>query len=119
MKIYAIAASAAIASLMLAGCQTTQPGGTSSVSVPSLVARFNAAAAQDVPAACALEASTYASFATAAAVSGPVAKYASTAAKAHAAAAAICANPGSVTAASALQTLANGYVAYMQAMQAK
>jgi hypothetical protein len=108
MKAYALAALAAAASLAIAGCQST---------LNQDVAQFNAAVASDLPTACALVASANASFQAVAATGTLKASVTATEKQAYAGASSICANPSSVNASTALQTLANAYAAIVQAGQ--
>jgi hypothetical protein len=109
MKVFALAAIAFAASVAMAGCQSTKS------TIISDITQFNAAVATDLPTACALEATTYASFLTAVATGTVPAKYVSVGKQANAAAQAICMNPSAVNASTALQTLANSYAAIVQA----
>jgi len=90
----------------LAGCQTT---------LNNDVAQFNAAVANDLPTACAVVSSTWAAYQTVAATGTVSPADQKTVAAAYAGALSICANPGQVNAATALQTLANAYAAIVQA----
>ena len=75
--------------------------------------------ANDLPTACALVSSAWASYQTVVATGTVSAADEATASQAYAAASSICANPGSVNASTALQTLANAYAAVVQARTGK
>ncbi len=103
-----IGALAAVA-LTLAGCQAT---------LSRDITTFNAAAANDMPTACALVASANAAFQTLAMTGTIKANVISTEKQAYAGASSICVSPGSVNAATGLETLTNAYAAIVAARQA-
>ena len=98
-----------LGALGLAACQSTLDNGT---------AQFNAASANDLPTACALVSSADAAFQTVLATGTVANKDVALANQAYAAASIICANPSSVNASTALQTLANAYAAIVQVRRA-
>ena len=103
----------ALAALSVAGCNST-----GSNSLASDIAAFNAQVANNLPTACALIAGVDASFQTIAAT-GKISNAAVADERAAIAGVnSICANPGAVNAATALQTLANGYAAVVEASKA-
>ena len=113
MKHLALTGALALASISLAGCSST-----GSNSLGADIANFNAQVASNLPAACALIAGADASFQTIAAT-GKVSNIAVADERvAMAGVNSICANPSAVNAASALQALANAYVAVVEAGKA-
>ena len=98
-----------LGALGLAACQST---------LNNDLAQFNAAAANDLPTGCALVSSANAAFQTVVATGTIAKKDVALANQAYAAASSICANPSSVNASTALQTLANAYAEIVQAQHA-
>jgi hypothetical protein len=113
MKHPALAGALALASISLAGCAST-----GSNSLGADIANFNAQVANNLPAACALIAGADGSFQTIVAT-GKISNVAiADESVAMAGVNSICANPGAANAASALQALANAYVAVVEAGKA-
>ena len=102
---HVLLASAVALGLGLAGCQQ----------MSQTVSQVNATIAADLPTACALVSSGWASYQTVFATGAVNAKTQSVASQAYADARAICANPSSVNANAALQTVANAYAAIVAA----
>jgi hypothetical protein len=113
LKTLALAGVLALALAPLAGC-----GATSSNSLATDIANFNAQVADNLPAACGLLTGADASFQTIVAT-GKIASAAISAERAAMAAInSICANPGAVNPMTALQTLASAYAAVVEASKA-
>lgn len=114
MKTTAIFAGAvALATLALASCSSTGSNG-----LAGDIAAFNAQVANNLPTACALIASVDASFQTIVATGKISGAAVADERAAIAGVNSVCANPGAVNAATALQTLANAYAAVVEAGKA-